>query len=571
MHQINVNESGTYAAANAELGVQLARARSIWHAYLKGQLANVAKAALWWSTFGIIAVAMLQSHVALAATRGPFNLALLLSSPLAAAAAEKWSIKSLLLLTTSGRFLIWSFLIPLSWIVFGNYLQWQQPLWVLFISFMFFDGIQVAFSNAVDIDCGGLDSLSSAYDLPLTDFLRYRFTTVHQLIFDSSFILFTPPIVLVLVLISQWLEHHPGAIRFLPPEYIAGPDISVFVLALGVASVFGFLSLLSLRYYIKGIPIPTSDLTLERQGLAQSLSSEGSARRVQWTKDTQAAAPSSLWASYKEKMSEVADGFLIVTSDSSLKWRLVLLAAETALEDTMVSVVIPMTAIHSTAFLGHTSSKTVAALISVIIIAVGKLGGVLAGVYLASSWSYDTAATASGKRLFQLVFLSSLSLVLLPIGFELAAKGLDGQAATMASLTDLDMSVGSVFQWLAHRSGILGCITVLLGVFLFFIFSTAPKIGFASLIQTLVTHEDDVAKVFGFVGMFVTVTDGLMIALINIILFWSPTFQIGLWIVFGFYAIHGLLEYMFGSKLIQESSSSSSRIRAGLAYRADYD
>lgn len=570
MHQINVNETGNYAAPNAELGVQLTRARSIWHAYLKGQLANVGKAALWWSTFGIIAVSMLRSDVALAATRGPFNLALLLSSPLAAAAAEKWSIKRLLLLTTTGRFLIWTFLIPLTWIIFSNYLDWHNTLWVLFISFMFLDGIQVAFSNAVDIDCGGLDSLSSAYDLPLTDFLRYRFTTVHQLVFDSSFILFTPPIILGLVLISEWLRARSEAGSAIPlPVYIVGNDVSIFVLTTGVALVFGLLSLLSLRYYIRGIPSPIADGIMERQGLAQTLSTEGSARRVQWTKEPSNLDTPSMWSSYKSKMAEIADGFFIVMSDSCLKWRLVMLAAETALEDTMVSVIIPMTALHSTSFLGHTDSRTVAALISVIVIAVGKLGGVLAGVYLASSWHYDTTASSAGKRLFDLVLLSSLSLVFVPLGFSLASQGLQTPAIIHSTL---DMSFGSMIQWLTDRSGILGCIILLVGVFLFFIFSTAPKIGFASLIQTLVTHEDDVAKVFGFVGMFVTITDGLMITIINLILYWVVDFRLGLWIVFGVYAAHGLLEYAFGTKLVQDSPATSNhRMRSGHTYTADYD
>lgn len=67
---------------------RLAVSQSIVKGYLYGQLANVGKAALWWSSFGILAVSILGSSIALAATRGAFNLALLLSSPLAVAATE---------------------------------------------------------------------------------------------------------------------------------------------------------------------------------------------------------------------------------------------------------------------------------------------------------------------------------------------------------------------------------------------------------------------------------------------------------------------------------------------------
>eukprot|EP01056_Protomagalhaensia_sp_Gyna25_P005092 Protomagalhaensia_sp_Gyna_25__5091@NODE_582_length_3071_cov_72_807388_g450_i0_p1_GENE_NODE_582_length_3071_cov_72_807388_g450_i0NODE_582_length_3071_cov_72_807388_g450_i0_p1_ORF_typecomplete_len469_score33_26_NODE_582_length_3071_cov_72_807388_g450_i03391745 len=439
-----------------------------------------------------------------------------------------------------------------------SWLGWLRALWITFIGFMLLDGVQVAFSNAVDIDCGGLDYLSSVYDLPLTDFLRYRFTTVHQLVFDSSFVFFTPPVVVGLVFLYSWWTRSSS--RDFLPVYITGTDLSVFVLTMGVAVVFGLLSLLSFRYYYKGIPpVDTVDTSHQGSVLTRSLSDSNPPANRRTSSDRVVA-----W-DYKAKLWEIADGFFIVASDKALKWRLVLLAVETALEDTMVSVIIPITALHATAFVGHTSSKTAAALINVVTIAVGKLGGVLAGVYLASSWSYDGICSRNGKRLFELVLFSSLSLILIPIGYTLAASGLHNHVPIESTIVS-DISAASVFQWLSDRSGILGCIALLTGVALFFIFSTAPKIGFASLIQSLVTNEDDVAKVFSFVGMFVTIADGLMIAFINLVLYWIPDFELGLWVVFGIYAIHGLLEYFFGSQLIAEAPSGGLR-----AYRMEHD
>eukprot|EP01053_Blabericola_migrator_P002110 Blabericola_migrator_1__2109@NODE_1581_length_4236_cov_244_222116_g1033_i0_p1_GENE_NODE_1581_length_4236_cov_244_222116_g1033_i0NODE_1581_length_4236_cov_244_222116_g1033_i0_p1_ORF_typecomplete_len407_score63_15FAD_binding_5/PF00941_21/2_2FAD_binding_5/PF00941_21/1_8e02_NODE_1581_length_4236_cov_244_222116_g1033_i023433563 len=370
MHSVNVGDPSA-----SELGAQLVRARAIWHAYLKGQLATVGKAALWWSTFGIIAVSMLGSNIALAATRGPFNLALLLSSPLAGAAAEKWSIRSLLIATTSVRFVVWTFLIPMTWILFKNWLHWPHVLWTCFVVFMLIDGNQVAFSNAVDIDCGGLDTLSSTYDLPLTDFLRYRFTTVHQLVFDSSFVLFTPPVVLVLLIISNaWTRAAEAADgKTFLPSYITGPDLSVFVLAMGVALMFAILSLLSLRFYAKGIPaIRNTESEQQTAVLARSLSDNEESRRPQWVRNEQLDNTTLSGISYKDRLCEMADGFYIIVSDRALQWRLLFLAAETALEDTMVSVIIPMIALNATTFLGHTSSKAAAALINVVTIAGDK-------------------------------------------------------------------------------------------------------------------------------------------------------------------------------------------------------
>lgn len=55
----------------------------------------------------------------------------------------------------------------------------------------------------MDIDCGGLDSISAAYGLPLTENIRYRYTGLHQIVFDTSFILFTPPVVLLFVWLGR--------------------------------------------------------------------------------------------------------------------------------------------------------------------------------------------------------------------------------------------------------------------------------------------------------------------------------------------------------------------------------
>lgn len=67
---------------------QLQRTQDVCSAYLRGQLANVAKAAVWWSTFGVVAEALTLVPLAVGTTRLVFNLALVFLSPLAGIMVE---------------------------------------------------------------------------------------------------------------------------------------------------------------------------------------------------------------------------------------------------------------------------------------------------------------------------------------------------------------------------------------------------------------------------------------------------------------------------------------------------
>ncbi|KAL8449778.1 hypothetical protein Emag_003532 [Eimeria magna] len=194
-----------FAAGPSEEEARASAARRVWRYYLWGQLANVTKAAVWWSSFGVLSVSLLGFPLAVGFLRAAFNAALVLLSPLASAAAEATSMRALLLSTTAARWLVWGVGIPAAWI--GVYVHLNRPDWFLLIalSLVFLDGIQVAFSNVVDVDCGGLDALSAQLELPLLNSLRDRFGRLHNLTFNLSFILFTPPVALLLLYICPWL------------------------------------------------------------------------------------------------------------------------------------------------------------------------------------------------------------------------------------------------------------------------------------------------------------------------------------------------------------------------------
>uniref|UniRef100_A0A0G4HLV8 Uncharacterized protein n=1 Tax=Chromera velia CCMP2878 TaxID=1169474 RepID=A0A0G4HLV8_9ALVE len=529
------------------------RGHRIWNAYLYGQLANVAKQAVWWSMFMMVVQTMLEDEDGLWWSRVAFNLALIFLSPLAGAFAQRASIRLMLNVTTIGRLVIWSILVPLSWwgLKWGLRDQIGNPtvFAALFITLMFLDGTQVAFANVVDIDCGGLDTLSLQYRLPVTDAERNRFNSIHQMVFDLSFVFFTP-----LVAVGIWQAS--AAIARDKKETAEGQATSgEFALVFGVSSVFFLLSAISLAYYLFGLPKQGSVLVeaepemLAEYGADQELgeaageggmgagtpNSTSSARGGR--RQSSAAA---IGNSFAEKARDVWDGLCIVLRERALKWRLVFLALETALEDAMVSVVVPEIALHTPALFADSSDTAKANLASVCVIAVGKLGGFLAGWYMNRAWEPPTEHhRRTGYRyLFWSVLVSSLSVCLLPAGIQvLEAEHGEG---------------GSSTGWSAAQAGCLALL--LLGVLFFFVFSTAPKIGFATLLQGLVADQQAVGKVFGFVGTFVTFMDAVVIVGVNSVFTikeWKGSHMVEkLWIAAAVYVAHGVLEVVLGPLLI---------------------
>lgn len=326
------------------------------------------------------------------------------------------------------------------------------------------------------------------------------------------------------------------------PDWVhraVGPDDSTLVLAIGVAFFFSILSFISLRYYHTYIPKQVQPRNHQlRPSTCWPLSVPESEYYANTYDET------SLWKSYNKKIQEVADGLIVVLSDRALKWRLILLATETALEDTMVSVIIPMIGLNMVSLLTDTMDNTVAALISVITIAVGKFGGVLA-----SRWEQTSSSRKTRQRLFLSVLFSSISLCLVPWGCWTIRNVVTGRFKPQSSSNEIYNIFVTPSKW-------VGISVILIGIFFFFVFSTAPKIGFAALIQKAVSEDEkEATEVFGFVGMFVTIIDGLMIIFINLIFSYlgRERFEIALCTVIGIYLIHGIIEWHKGMQWVQET------------------
>lgn len=298
------------------------------------------------------------------------------------------------------------------------------------------------------------------------------------------------------------LSTRSSGFRSLPLQQSTGSS-SAGVLLIGVGAVFAVLSLASMIFYAR---IPKTN-------------------RVQSTEQVRIGV----------LVGDVLAGLRIVCSNSAIMARLVFLGLETALEDALVAVVLAELVLHSSIYLdpGDRESSAVGNLWVVTIIAVGKVGAFLAGWYM-KNWTPPESRQAGGWRwLFSAVCFASLFMVLLPIAVHVNAAGSRGLARLLPFV------------------GALGFLT----------FSTAPKIGFQTLLQSLVA-EEHAPQVFGFVACLVVTMDGLIILGISAVFqAFCPGNANGghcpdedmtgaLWLVAALYAAHGVLELIVGPCLV---------------------
>ncbi|KAL8438003.1 hypothetical protein ACSSS7_000573 [Eimeria intestinalis] len=275
------------------------------------------------------------------------------------------------------------------------------------------------------------------------------------------------------------------------------------------------------------------------------------------------------------RLRDVKEGFHLVLGRRALAWRVLFLALETALEDSVVSVLLPLLALYTPSLFGGvpaltwgaptggpphagdtTTAAAAAAPVSILaanvwatcLISAGKVGGCLGSSLMQRLWgppsvppafvssprsqssssgrSSNSSSSSSYRCLFGCVFASSLALLLLPLSLLMRE------------------------EWGAPWSVSVGLVFV--SSLLFFAFSSAPKMGFAALLQSLVVSQQAACKVFGFVGAFVTVVDALCILLVNglfvALLPRGPLAAVSS--VCMLFLAHGLLEALLGPLLV---------------------
>ena len=391
--------------------------------YLIGQICNVAKVSVWWTAFTPLVFALLHSDVAVGANRVAFNLALLCLSPIAGVLAERLATRKILLATTCARMVIWSALLPCAYFAFmtggeddsaaalsasSNAMYWSL------LVFSLLDGASVAFANVVDIDMGGLDLLAGQHGVPVGDRLRNKFNAVHQLCFDGSMIAFAPAMALVSYALAVKFRHGAGTDK--DPEDMLEADAGGIVLVF--ALVFFVLSAVSLYYYKARIP--------KRRGgggraMASLASADGNARGGGGGAGDAEEPNEGHDAGFGRRPAGVCGGLVaalrvgagLCWRNRPVRYRLLFLACEVALEDAMVAVVCAEFAMTSYELGGEDAAK--AAIWTAALVAVGKVGAVCAGAYMHRRWKVPR--NEQGYRpLFYCVLGSSVAVALLPLG-----------------------------------------------------------------------------------------------------------------------------------------------------------
>lgn len=449
------NSGGTSQYDSAELLQSPKDASIICKSYFYGQVSTVMKAAIWWSMMGVLVTEFTRSYDGLSITRCSFNLALIFGSFVANLIAEAVNIRKLLCITTSIRLLIWSILVPAFWVISSIYLKYERTFLIAFIVLMAIDGLQVAFSNTVDLDYEGIDRVSNQYDIVVPESLHLHMNNVYQMFFDFSFAFFAVPISVLMYYIKKW-THIRDTMIF----------VSVFVV------VFFILSAISISCYAFGMPVVRSP-----QYLAYSQSLNLSLFTV--------------LREMSDKIRDNKDGMRIIFFQRPLMKNVLFFSVETAFENSMFLLIIPRIAMTSSWF--PTDDSTIVNLFSVCLIAMGKIGGSLYGIYVTYKVQYDPGYghlyRSSRRSVRRCLVLGSLSLFLLPTSLvvkkTLPTKGW--------------ISLGILF----------------LGVFLFFAFSAVPKITFSSQLQSSIANHPLSHKLFDFVSTFITFVDASVLFLLN--------------------------------------------------------
>ena len=111
----------------------------------------------------------------------------------------------------------------------------------------------------------------------------------------------------------------------------------------------------------------------------------------------------------------------------------------------------------------------------------------------------------------------------------------------------------------------MGC--VFLGVFLFFLFSTPPKVGFETLLQSMTAELPDAGRIFGCIPPLIMITDSTVVFGLTVMFerlktayptrddcaegtYCGEGFDYALWIAAGLYCLHGCFEVVLGSTLV---------------------
>jgi hypothetical protein len=121
-------------------------------------------------------------------------------------------MRRILNVTTFWRGFVYVVLVPLSWVLLQtNWILSPQSyfdslFWLVFLILVFCDGALVAFSNVVDIDCGGTNILAKQHGFTVDEVVLNRFNSLHTGWFDACMIVLSPSMAAVAVLTANHMS-----------------------------------------------------------------------------------------------------------------------------------------------------------------------------------------------------------------------------------------------------------------------------------------------------------------------------------------------------------------------------
>jgi len=536
-----------------EVHIRFADLPPVLKGYLLGQIASVIKFGLWWVAFTSLILALFGgSSYLVGATRICFNGALLFCSPLSGALVEKTNIKRLLNRTVAMRGVLYCVAIPLAWLLMDSGLLYHRPqslydaFFVVFLLIVFVDGVGVSFSNVADVDSGGVNLVAMQYGLEIDDNIRTYFNSLHILFFDASMVVFNPVLAYLGLFIGQHTVKDSGSIS---TEVV--DEMTLLIAIGGVFLISTLLTLFAYNYYMPDLervdpnapeahsmqPLGASNGAEDDHSL-NAFAASSPSQKVAASEPAAPAEPSVFsWSSISELAASVKEGAGLTWANRRIRWRVLFFAVETSVEDAMIALIAAEVGANVFAAEVNKDDEDLkyawGNLWGAALVATGKLGGVIASVCM-HKWfrvNEEEEALNPGKAykpLFWFAFLGGCCSLLLPIGLHLQ--------------THSDLS-----HWVT--GGLMFA-----SMFLFFIFSTLSKIGFATLMQSLAAEVEATGRVFGFVAAFVTATDAAVLMILAA-LFSSLGLQSALWATTAFIAVHGLIELVVGPGLVLGSSS----------------
>lgn len=550
----------------------------LMRSFMYGQFANLFKFAFWWVALSPLLYAITDnSSTAIGVGRIVYNTALCLASPLGPLLIEHISPRTILLGAAGTRFVVWSILLPLNWVLFDSDLTDSKSIvgvYAMIVIMLILDGFSVGLSSVLDIDFMGVDILAGFLGREVTEEHRNQFNSRNELFFAVCFVFFSPAMAFMGLGLRDAFDNYRkddendrSSNAFSFAQVQSGTLSAIFVISFLVATIIQF-------YYFWGLTPENAqkiDDELMNQTSNSNLHSSSDERSMGTSRPliessnnnnnngndddlaNQSDSPGRPAAEGGEPdeqneeeepegpkttceimcgiLGDLKESFFLVISHRAILFRLIFFGFELAFEDASIAVLAAQLGIH-VQWLGNGDSVQ-GSIWTAILVAVGKLGAALAS-YLMMMHYKPPEDIMGHTKLFVSIGLSCLVILLVPIAFDAHVAG---------NLSDNGARAITFVSFM-----------------LYFFLSTLPKLGLMSLLQTMVSQVENGHRAFAFIAIVATTIDSIIIMGLSLLfndagVQSNESFSRSLWITCFVFLAHGLLETVFGPILILRPAS----------------